>query len=260
MDQQKVFQFVNDLRYEVGPAREGPIPCCVDGRVDESRERTPAAVPGADAGYLMAALAALRLLGIQVTEDIRLAIFAAVVCMTGGPERFRFHTDAHAQTISGNNDLSDVVGRGCGHLREAGREPDAYGLVSGDMEAIFDYLVWLLEQGATEVLLLGDHKEKAVLVVDSSHMGVRHGDGHGRQAFVYHAAFDRQRLEDLAHELSVSVPAFKEAGITHDGLLKALITASDNQRNQTLARLAKGYLIYMVTEGGVTPAGTVSAV
>lgn len=251
-----VSRFVHDFRYPLEGER--PLSCCVDGRMVESDELTPAARPGADAGDLMVVIAALRALGVEEIEFMYPELFAVVADAAGGAERFRFHTDEHAMAHSDSDRRKpyEIVARGCGHLKQAEMDPHAYGLEAHDMAAIFVFLVTLRVKGAKEVILKGEHGEGGVLVVESETFGVRHGDGKGRQTFVYHAALDRKRLEELAHALWNALH-LKKSGLDQEHLLAALASASDRQRGETLIRLAKGLPVYKATEDGVTFVGNV---
>lgn len=245
-------RFVNDFRYALEGERQ--LSCCVDGRMVESEELAPAARPGADAGDLMAALAALRALDVPDIKHLHTVVLTTVVHAAGGARRFRFHTDEHAAYHEG--EPREVIARGCGHLKQAEIDPHAYGLEPEDMKAIFECLLWLRDEGAKEVVLEGKHGETAVLVVDSDTFGVRHGDGHSRQAFVYHATLNRERLKELAGELA-KIRVLKGVHLNDEDILAALVAASDRQRNETLTRLAKGLPVYEVTRDGVAFLGNV---
>lgn len=245
-------EFADQARYEV---REGRVmSCCVDGRVSEEGEQAPAARPGADAGDMMVALAALRLLAKEAGLDpgaVRKEVLEVVIANVGGPERFRFHTDRHAE-----HDLADAaedarIARGCGHLKQAEKDPAAYALVAEDMAEIFKTLVALKKEGAQEMVLEGNHGERAVLVVESAQDGLAHSAS-GTQAFVYHAAYDAAARRELAARLA-ELPGLREK-ISEEDLLRKMEEAATLQRGETLARLAGGLPIYAMKRGGAVEA------
>ncbi len=243
MNLEQIRTFVEECGY---PITEGDTrSCCVDGRVTESDAKTPAARPGGNAGDSMTAIGALRRLEVADIHSLYRKVFDTSVRVGGGPKQVWFHTDTHAPNAG---EPEEIIARGCGHLRHAGNDPEAYGLVHEDMTAIFAYLVSLREQGATEVVLQGDHAESAVLVVDSDTIGVRHGDDTGQQAFVYHARLDEIFLTSLAVALA-EIPEIQYLGV--ETVLHALIQVSKQQRDETLSRLAKGSPIYSVANDGV---------
>lgn len=230
---------------------ERPLSCCVDGRVDEAGEHTPAAKPGADAGDMMVALAALRMLAKEKGIDIpaiRGDVLAEVVAVAGGAERFRFHTDTHAEHDLAGAPEEARIGRGCGHLKQAEKYPGAYALEAEDMEDIFRTLVRLKREGAKEVVLEGSHGERAVLVVESAESGLGHS-ATDAQAFVYHAGCDAACRRDLARRIA-GLAALREKGIFYPDVLRAMEDAAAQQRGETLSRLAAGLPIYAITEGG----------
>jgi hypothetical protein len=223
----------------------------------EDGEFAPVARPGADAGYFMVALAAVRSMGFKDASRLQPAIFDAVIRSLGGAKQFRFHTDEHAAREFQDKPEEQKVARGCGHLRQAEKDPRAYGLEPEDMSAIFGRLSALKKEGASEVVLRGEHRERAVIVVDSPKFGFRRGDGNGFQVFVYHAALDRLRLEKLAGELA-KIAELRD--ISAEVLRGALIAASDREREETLRRLAAGLPIFAVgDEGKPILLGNVSA-
>lgn len=235
LNQAEAESLVRAGEYEV---KEEPLSCCVDGR---DHDHNAAAIPGADAGKIIEAVAALRDLQIPVDGALRGKLIDAVIQSVGGAERFRFHTDTHAEG----------TGRGCGHLRLASQNPADYHLSSDDMPAVFERLEAL--KGG-EVVLEGDHAEGAVIVLTDKSKGMLH-EALGTQAFVYHAAWDEERLARLA-DIIAEIPEVKESNKSSKEIYEMLLSVASLQRNFTLGQLAKGLPMYQVSEE-VTPAGTV---
>ena len=234
-------RFASGASYEI---KEGKIhACCVDGR--EEGAEAELSVPGADAGYFLIALAAAHELGIELSDELRARILDTVVEMVGGPGEFRFHTDSHARHgAKPDVPAEETVARGCGHLKLAEKDPGSYGLVSEDMSAVFGKLAELARQGTQEVVLDGEHGERAVFVVNDSTHGLRHQID-GKQAFVFHAGLNLATLRELAQRLAV-IPELASASSLHGGLDGALQGASDRQRTLTVNTLASGRPIYSV--------------
>ncbi len=259
LDPEQAKNFAISAAFEVKNTQR--LSCCVDGRYSpEEAENAPVARPGADAGDLMIGLAALRKLGVPVDPDLRHAVFKAAIETAGGPEKFRFHTDAHAAE-HGESDPRGTVGRGCGHLKQAENDPAAYGLTQEDMQAIFELLVILKTEGAKESVLQGGHGEGAVVVVKSPDSGLRH-QVNGSQAFVYQETLHLERLRILAQKIA-SLPQIAQAGVSEEQVMAALAESSGLQTSETLTRLGPNFPIYSVeNEGGelkVMPAGQVPA-
>jgi hypothetical protein len=229
--------FVEGASYEIG---DRPIlSSCVDGRYCRGdAEAAPLARPGGDAGDILIALAALRQIqGNNSQEDnadlLRSIAIRAAVAAAGGPEKFCFHTDDHAGA---------GVARGCGHLKEAEKNPQAYGLAPEDMPAIFEALAELKNAGSAEVVLAGPHLEEAVLVVEDANLGLRRAVD-GRQSFVFHKALHRRRLEELARKIFTALP---NLGVSQEKLIGILEAVSESQTRETLQRLARGLPVYAV--------------
>jgi hypothetical protein len=247
MTEEVAAEFVRSAAYE---AEEAPLACCVDGRY-ATGDRAAAAAPGADAGKMLEAFAALRDLGISIDDSLRAEILSAVVDSVGGPGKFRFHTDHHAAEALGDKPPVESVARGCGHVRLASEDPSSYHLSAEDMTAIFERLADLK---SGEEVLHGAHAESAVLVVNDPKKGLAHQTD-GKQAFVYHAGWDNARLHTLAQKLG-EIGAIKAANVTAEQIEEMLISIAALQRNLTLAKLAKGLPIYEV-DSAVTSVGVV---
>lgn len=245
--------FASEAGYEI---KEGEKirACCVDGRVSNGREAANSK-PGADAGDLLVSLGALRVLaekyGID-TDSIRPKILEAVVASKGGALHFSFHTDSHAA-----HDLSDApeetsIARGCGHLKNAEKDPSSYGVTADDMKAIFMKLLELKSQGAKEDVLEGEHGEGAVLVVEDETLGAEHSAREG-QSFVYHSGLDAKDHKKIS-KLLAEIPELQEKGISEAEIESYLESVASLQRWETLSRLASGLPIYKLEkkEGGFT--------
>jgi hypothetical protein len=237
---EKLTEFIEANKFEVTPTNL--LGRCVDGRwdaVDQSKPYPAIAKPGADAGDLMIGFAALNKLGITELELPKI-VLPSVMSVVGGPERFFFHTDNHAD--------QGVPGLGCGHLRLARENPETYGLHQSQMDLIFKTLEELLELGAKQEVLDGDHSEQAVVVVESSRYGLKpmmQSDGHLFQAFVYQSIMDQERLTRLVQALYQKInPMY---GVSLDAVRTTIAETAQQQLHQTVNALAKGLPQYVVT-------------
>lgn len=204
------------------------------------------AKPGADAGDVMAAFGALNILKVVVPPEL---VVGAVVNAVGGTDRFKFHTDDHSEP--------NELGVGCGHLKQALTDPESYGVTKEQMDYIFLQLPALVEQGAEQVVLHGDHAEQAVIVIDSEQFGVipliRLGPTL-REAFIYHKTLHTQQLDKLVNLLQ-EVLATQGQAFEEFAIRKALDDAFGKQLGETLKRLASGLPVYTASidaEGVVT--------
>ena len=215
---------------------------CVDGRYSgNDAEHAVVAVPGGDAGELLASFAALNKLEVQIDNSkIERVILEAV----GGTEHFNFHTDEHAESDHAGH------GMGCGHLKLARNNLEDYGVTKDQMEFLFGELEHLAEIGAHEVILSGEHGEKMVLVVESDKWSVKpkfiSDSGEETQAFVYQSSLDMEMINQIAiglHQLIVD----SDRTLELEEVRQSLIGASTNQRTQTLARLAPDLPKYKIS-------------
>ena len=212
---------------------------CVDGR-KEGDDLPAISIPGADAGYVLTALAAMKEMKLDVSPNV---ILEAVEKNCGGVENFQFHTDEHAVHDGKGH------GMGCGHLKAARENSDAYGLDPEKSEYFFGKLPEILEQGAHETVLTGNHAEQMTLVINSAEFAVKPkrilSDGSQQQAFVYHQTLDNEMLEKLSVHL---YEALRAGGLSveQEDLHQNLIACSAKQRAETLKRLTAGLPRYLV--------------
>ena len=245
MDLEQARIFVQNNIYKIDSSNM--LHRCVDGRYDGDNSLPAIATPGGDAGYIMAGFAAVNSLGLSVNPEL---VIKATIQACGGVSQFQFHSDEHAE-----HDHSGT-GMGCGHLKQARQDPESYGVTKEQMEFLFGKLPQLIQDGAYEEILQGDHQEQMTLVIDSSNYSIKpnrvNEAGELEEAFVYQMTLDKVGLEKLSAEL-FDILSKQNIAIGKDALHKAVIEASDNQRAETLKRLSQGLPRYLVkiTESGV---------
>jgi hypothetical protein len=217
---------------------------CVDGRYKQSSDLSPVAKPGADAGTLMTAFGALN--DLQVHPDMA-EVLGVVKELIGGDSRFNFHTDSHAE----HDHLAP--GMGCGHLKQAKNDPDAYSVTQEQIDFIFSVLPNIIQGGGQQVVLDGSHGEQAVLVVESESHSVAPQADDGTQVFVYQKTFDERLLERLAEVLYEKYSSQYPA-LSREAMHEAVVNVSTVQLHETLKRLANGLPIYVAA---IDPEGLV---
>lgn len=218
---------------------------CVDGRYQygDTTDFAAIAKPGASAGDVVLAFGAVNRLQKQLPNQ---TILDTVVKSLGGIQNFMFHTDQKAV------DAGKDHGMGCGHLRFARTEPDAYGVASDQMEFLFAKLPELLQQGASQIVLEGDHRETDVVVIDSEEFSLRPQrdiNGQHEEVFVYQENLHANQLDTLAKLLQ---EAYAEIGevVEESDIRLALDQAFAIQLGASLSRLANGYPVHRVTFNG----------
>lgn len=211
---------------------------CVDGRpaLEEQAEKIPAiSKPGADVGDLMIVLGALNELGLKIEPAKALEI---ILETNGGLKNFKFHTDSKAE------EKQVGAGLGCGHINKATIDPEDYHLTPEQTQFIKSTLPDLLDKGAKQVVLHGDHKEQFVGVVQSEKFGVRPYNDE-TQAFIYQETLHQQQLDKLAKPLSEYLVAQGQE-IEEAQLRLTLDKIFAKQLGATLSRIADGLPIYKV--------------
>lgn len=219
---------------------------CIDGRYEGLKNFPMVAKPGADVGDVMVAFAALNILGKTLSSE---TVLSTVVRLVGGVQKFSMHT----------SDLTDPkdIGFGCEHMMYAKEDLDSYGVTQEQMDFLVGQLPTLLEQGAQQEVLHGDHAEQAVIVVDSESHGImpliRVGDNI-REAFVYQKTLHAQQLDALGKLLQEALATQGDA-VEDFQIRKALDDAFGKQLAETLKRLAPGLPVYTAM---IDPEGSIS--
>lgn len=239
MNDEQVVQFAEAARIPL--AVDNLISRCVDGRYENIEQFPVVAKPGGDAGDALIAFGAMNILDRDLDHA---AVFEAVIRAVGGKEKFNFHTDEHAE-----NDGA-LAGMGCGHIKHAKNDPNAYGVKAEQINYIFEQLPILISQGANQEVLQGAHAEQAVVVVHSEYFGlkplVRSEGGALLEAFIYQQTSHEKQLDSLARNLQ---EVFAVAGmvVEEPDIRKAIDDAFAKQLNETLQRLAKDLPVYTVS-------------
>ncbi len=237
MQKEDVIKFVETNKFPI--VFQNMQSRCVDGRPadDENSDRIPAiSKPGADIGDLIISLGALNKLNISVDPQI---VMDTILQTYGGAFNIKFHTDSKAEGLDAG------PGRGCGHINQAVQHPEDYNLTNDQTKYILNLLPELLQNGAKQVVLDGDHAEQAVLVIDSDYYGVRPYNSE-TQAFIYQKKLHEHQLDKLVIPLAKKV---SESGYdVEPKVLRNAITEVFNQQlGATLSRIAQGLPIYNVS-------------
>lgn len=225
-------EFLKDAVYEIDQ-KDAMLARCIDGRYSATEAKeAPLARPGADAGYIMAALAAINETGGTIAKE---KAIDAVIAAAGGIENIRVHTDSHAEHDPKKKE--DPVA-GCGHCRLGREMAQKYGLTESDAQFVIAACKNLVAEGAVDIVLEGDHGEAAIFIVDSKTHSVRAKDTEGTQAFIYQKTLDKERLSAIARYLA------GEDEKTQNALLAALEKSSAAQLALTAEALASGLPVY----------------
>ena len=201
--------------------RADPIQCnkCIDGRPaikgEECEEgKKPAAFPGADLGIAMILLEQ----GMTAEEALK----NTLDFLQENGAIFNYHSDTHHKEN----------GIGCGHANAAQEKNEYYAHRKDEQRKLIELVQELERQGdprVSEDILDGDHKEKAILIIDDPKESVRHYDPQtGEQYFVYDRLAHMEYIEKFAEFL-------QKRGYDID--IDALKKAAENQAMTTLALL-----------------------
>ncbi len=234
MNREEAQAFVETNKQQITDANN--FARCVDGRYENIQDMPLGARPGGDVGDVMAAFGALNLLQKDLEPQV---VIDTVLKLTNGANHFNFHTDTHAEP--------SAVGLGCGHFKQAKLDPAAYGVTQEQMDFLASALPGLVEEGAHQEVLQGDHAEQAVIVVDSETHGILplQRDGEDlKETFVYQKTLHSKQLDKLANLLQEAL-AEKGEVVESTDVRKALDEAFGKQLTETLKRLADGLPVYV---------------
>lgn len=252
----EIESFVEENRYLVNK-ESWFLSRCIDGRYEKEiknqkskvKNLEPLAKPGADIGDLMMVFSANNEYGLLIEEE---KIFAAVLKTVGGWRNFRFHTDEHSlnpnNQIPNSKQISNFSG--CGHFKQAGKDPIAYGLEENQIKLISEFLVKAKKNGAKCEVLAGEHLESAVLMIEGERWSIypqlvsQEFPNEPIEVFVYQKTLDDKRRRILTKNLLPYVKA--SFSVEEEYLYQVLSQVADNQLLETLSRLAKDLPMYEV--------------
>lgn len=133
---------------------------------------------------------------------------------------------------------------GCGHMKLAKNNPENYGVTGAQIDLIFNFLENLKQKGLKEIVLEGDHKESAVLIVKNKNIGILHQDENS-QVFVFHESLYEEFLEKLARKLA-EFEEFQSLKLNPFEIKNLLLKTGKKQFEVTLAQLAQGLPNYEI--------------
>ncbi len=235
MNDQNLNQIIDFVKANKVRAKKGFI--CVDGRYSSGYETAGMlARPGGNFRGIMVLLALRKKLGLTVGR----AVDKAVEAVENMGITFNMHTDNHV-------DPDDLDAIGCGHIAKAADPKHAkdYKVDPDDVKKALMYLRIKLEgrKYYHMVELSGDHKEKGVLIIDSTRYTVNHFDPkRGEMFFVFDKVRDDEFLRNLYDHLKISKLSYGD-----------FVKYSDLQLQATLKNLAHGLPIYKVKLDGHEP-------
>ncbi len=216
---------------------------CVDGRYQNSPDLPALAIPGGDAGQLAVIYSAANQYGFTVDEQKTLYTLLDVL---GSKKSFSFHSDMHVD--------ANVLGGGCGHLKQLQLDPDAYKIDKSQLETIIKVqLPCVIDYGSKQTILEGEHKEGAALQVEGAY-GILPSSNieteTGKmvvQVFIYHKTLVDERHKVLAKKLIEDKAVTMYDDLDEIYLSQVLSETAESHVFETLKRLAKGLSLYNIT-------------
>ena len=214
---------------------------CVDGRYRNKGNLPPLAIPGADAGELALIFAAANTYGFEIDEE---KVFASLLEVVGGVKNFNFHSDHHGDP--------KIPASGCGHIKQQNLDPKVYGLNKNQTQFVNETLMKAKKSGAKEIILEGDHQERAVLQIQGpyslySRFSEQIDQGKTqRQVFIFHSTLVNERHELIAKKLIEEKAVKLFPGCDEEYLYEALSEVTESHLFETLKRLASGLPIFQV--------------
>ncbi len=216
---------------------EDPVSCnkCIDGRPSRNKEddicengEKPAAFPGADLG------AAMLLLEQGMSAEQAASLMLEFLGEKGYV--FNFHSDTHHE-----EEGKGVIG--CGHANASFENNDYYNFDKNEVEKLIRFFKDESRKGNPNVkedILVGDHHERAILIIEDPSESVDHYDPEtGEQYFVYDRVAHMKYISSLARFLQS-----KGFDISEESLKKA----AERQAQATLSLLSssKGKPMFIV--------------
>ncbi|MEX1052239.1 MAG: hypothetical protein WEC80_00135 [Patescibacteria group bacterium] len=150
---------------------------CIDGRYPDDDMLPALAIPGADIGQIVMLFAAGNEARVEIDLDDAVGALIEVV---GGVENIRIHTDTHK--------VQEGTAAGCGYFAKVKESPDAFGVTPEQVGQIEQKFTGLVSKGAQEIILLGDHEEEGVLIINGEKSVRPKG-----KFFIFHESLVKER-------------------------------------------------------------------
>jgi len=230
MSLKEAVDFVSRQKYLVS---DPLVSRCIDGRYDKVEGLPALAIPGADAGQMCIIFSALKNFSFDHEK-----IFNTLVEVVGGIENLKFHKDDH----SGNTDHL----AGCGYVGQITKNPEAFGLTPEDIEFTKQKAKLAIENGASEVVLSGNHLEAAILVLFGNYSVYPKDETNPEdilETFVFHQTLAENRNQIIAQKLIENKVV---ENIKEEELYELLTQSTNLHLSEIAKRLAIGLPTYQV--------------
>jgi hypothetical protein len=214
---------------------------CIDGRYENAPSLPALAIPGADIGELAILYSTARQYNFEVNPDKALETLQELV----GKNNVNFHTDEHGD--------KNILGSGCGHLKQLRLDPEAFNLTHEDIETLENQIVKLHTQGAKETLLKGNHQEGAVVFITGGygifpqHLLEVDSRKINTQLFIFHSTLVNSRHRAWTTALIESGAVKLMDNLDEEYLYEVLSNTTEEHLFEISKRLAKDLPIYHVT-------------
>lgn len=235
-----VHDLVQTNKYKVGTSKKF-LSRCIDGRYKNSQDLAPQAFPGGDLGELALILAAARSYGFEIDRE---KAFKILIDLIGGEKNFGFHSDHHGDRNS--------PASGCGHFKQMNLDPAAYNLEIEDLDFVKEKLAEVKKKGAEEVVLEGDHMERASLIIKGKWAVMTGYDletDQGKklaQVFIFNQTLTDEKHRELAKKLIGDKAVKFKLGEDEEYLYQAVSEMTENHLMETVKRLAPDLPIYQI--------------
>lgn len=239
LSKDQVHDLVQENKYKINPKHKF-LSRCIDGRYADSDNLPPLSLAGADAGELALIIATANAYGLEVDID---KVFKVLVEVVGGIKNFQMHSDRHGDP--------KIAASGCGHIKQIGLDPVAYGLTEEQVKKIKDILEEAKKNGAKETILVGDHNEGAALIVTgpytvSTRYSLQDEKAHEVEVFVHQGTLIDERHRELAKKLLENKAVKLLDGLDHEYFYQVLGEMTENHLMETAKRLAHGLPLYSI--------------
>lgn len=233
LNKDQVYEFVADSIY--APQENLKFASrCYDGRHLNEPSLPALALPGGDAGELALLYAAATSYSFEIDYDKAFSVLSDLV---GGVEQLSYHTDVDGE---------------CEHIADMKKDLEAYSLKPEQMDTLEKQLQVIKKKQKNQIVLKGDHREGAVLIVKGEYGIYPQGEVRTElasaqvQVFVYHQGLAESRRKVFTKELIENKAVTLFDGLDEEYLYQVLTDVSDTHLFETSKRIAHGLPLYSV--------------